>query len=548
MKNGWTIGKKLVVSFLSVAFITAILGVVGYYGINKGAGAIGEIGAVRLPSVQALLVISEAQTAIDSSENALLCRKLDASGRQAQYDRIKGAWQRVEDGLKVYEPLPQTKEEAVLWKDFVPAWEAWKADHQKYIELCKSYDEFCSDPNKSDAIYDSMIERALVINAKTFGAAETLLGKIVEINITVGNETVASSTAQASFLKVTSLVSLTAGVLLAISLGLLISKNINTALRQIVDSLTEGAEQVASASGQVSSASQSLAEGATEQAAGLEETSSSLEEMSAMTKQNADNAQQANGLAAEAKRVAEEGNRAMVKMDDAIKAISKSSDETSKIIKVIDEIAFQTNLLALNAAVEAARAGEAGKGFAVVAEEVRNLAMRSAEAAKNTSALLEGSVKNSQNGVQIATEVGKSLGEIVDKINKTNELVGEIAAASNEQAQGIEQVNKAVSEMDKVVQANAANAEESASASEELSAQAETMNNVVGELVALVGGNTNTAAKTTTTKTTSSKQLKKTDHIFHHIADGKGKSAPAKKQTAERAIPLGDNHFKDFNG
>jgi methyl-accepting chemotaxis protein len=209
--------------------------------------------------------------------------------------------------------------------------------------------------------------------------------------------------------------------------------------------------------------------------------------MSSMTKQNADNAQQANTLASEARKAATTGNDSMGRMNQAIHEIQKSSDETAKIIKVIDEIAFQTNLLALNAAVEAARAGEAGKGFAVVAEEVRNLAMRSAEAAKNTASMIEESVKNSKNGVDIANEVGKVLEEIVQSVGKTTDLVSEIAAASQEQAQGIDQVNTAVSQMDKVTQQNAANAEESASASEELSAQAVSMKEVVSQLVALVG-------------------------------------------------------------
>ncbi|HML75568.1 MAG TPA: methyl-accepting chemotaxis protein, partial [Anaerohalosphaeraceae bacterium] len=182
------------------------------------------------------------------------------------------------------------------------------------------------------------------------------------------------------------------GIVIGVVLALVITRSIVKPINQIIDGLTAGAEQVAAAAGQVSAASQSLAQGATEQAAGLEETSSSLEEMSSMTRQNADNAVQANTLAAEAKKAASNGSEAMTRMDEAIKDIQKSSDETAKIIKVIDEIAFQTNLLALNAAVEAARAGEAGKGFAVVAEEVRNLAMRSAEAAKNTSNLIEQSV------------------------------------------------------------------------------------------------------------------------------------------------------------
>ncbi len=277
-------------------------------------------------------------------------------------------------------------------------------------------------------------------------------------------------------------------LILGVSLAWLITRSITKPINRIVAGLSEGAEQVSSASGQVSAASQSLAEGATEQAAGLEETSSSLEEMSSMTKQNADNAQQANTLAAEARKTADNGTQSMIRMNEAIHDIQKSSDETAKIIKVIDEIAFQTNLLALNAAVEAARAGEAGKGFAVVAEEVRNLAMRSAEAAKNTANMIEESVKNSKNGVDIATEVGKVLEEIAQRVGKATDLVSEIAAASAEQAQGIDQVNTAVAQMDKITQQNAANAEESASASEELNAQAESMKQIVSELVTLVGG------------------------------------------------------------
>ena len=319
--------------------------------------------------------------------------------------------------------------------------------------------------------------------------------------------------------------------------------------KRIIEGITNGSEEVASASGQVSAASQSLAEGATEQAAGLEETSSSLEEMASMTKQNADNAQQANTLASDARKAADTGNESMGKMNTAIQDIQKSSDETAKIIKVIDEIAFQTNLLALNAAVEAARAGEAGKGFAVVAEEVRNLAMRSAEAAKDTSAMIEESVKNANNGVEIATEVSKVLEEIVEGVAKTTDLVGEIAAASQEQSQGIDQVNTAVNQMDKVTQQNAANAEESASASEELSAQAEQMSQIVNELIVLVGGTTS-AIHTKTGKSSGNStvnrqdELSNSDQVFHEIA---GKTETQSK-VAANSIPLeNDSCFNEFN-
>jgi len=283
------------------------------------------------------------------------------------------------------------------------------------------------------------------------------------------------------------MVGLGVALVLGSILAFVITRGITTAITRISSTLASGSQQTSSAAGQVSSSSQSLAQGASEQAAALEETTSALEEMSSMTKKNADTAQQAASLSSEAQKSAAKGNDAMNKMSTAINDIQKSASETAKIIKVIDEIAFQTNLLALNAAVEAARAGEAGKGFAVVAEEVRNLAMRSAEAAKNTAAMIEESVNNAKNGVTIAVEVGKNLEEITTAATKVNSLVGEIAAASKEQAQGIDQVNTAVSQMDKVTQSNAASAEESASAAEELSSQSVQLSEMVGELVALVG-------------------------------------------------------------
>lgn len=282
------------------------------------------------------------------------------------------------------------------------------------------------------------------------------------------------------------------------ALAWLITRSITRPVTRVAAALDGGAEQTASAASQVSGASQSLAQGASEQAAALEETSASLEEMNSMTRKSADTAQQAAALSADAKSSAERGNAAMTRMSAAIGDIERAASETSKIIKVIDEIAFQTNLLALNAAVEAARAGEAGKGFAVVAEEVRNLAMRSAEAAKNTSSLIEGSVASARNGVAIAEEVGRTLGEITESGTKLNALVAEISAATAEQAQGIGQVSKAVTEMDKVTQSNAAGAEESAAAAEELSSQAEQLKACVRDLMALVGGDAAAAAAATT--------------------------------------------------
>lgn len=253
------------------------------------------------------------------------------------------------------------------------------------------------------------------------------------------------------------------------------AKNLDEALSHVAVS----AEQLTSASGQIHGGSTALAQGASEQASSLQEVSSSLQEMAAMTRQNAGNAKEARNLSDAARSSTSKGVASMKRLSDAISKIKASSDETAKIVKTIDEIAFQTNLLALNAAVEAARAGDAGKGFAVVAEEVRSLAMRSAEAAKNTASLIEGSVKNSEGGVTINEEVLVNLQEIDAQVNKVSEMMAEIASASDQQSDGVSQINSAIEQMNQVTQQTAANAEESASAAEELSGQA-------GELHSLV--------------------------------------------------------------
>jgi hypothetical protein len=277
-------------------------------------------------------------------------------------------------------------------------------------------------------------------------------------------------------------------LLVSVGVGVLVARQITLPIMRIVDELTNNSDQVAAAAGQVSSASQQLAEGATEQAASLEETSSALEEMASMTKQNADNSNSANEIASESQKAAFAGNDSMTNMKTAMGQINTSSGEIAKIIKVIEEIAFQTNLLALNAAVEAARAGDAGKGFAVVADEVRNLAQRSAEAAKDTTALIEGAIQRVDNGTKITEEATGALSEIVKYSDNVANLIGEISVASQEQAQGVDQVNIAVAQMDKVTQSNAASAEESASASEELSAQAGLLKEMVVRLSNLVTG------------------------------------------------------------
>jgi methyl-accepting chemotaxis protein len=303
--------------------------------------------------------------------------------------------------------------------------------------------------------------------------------------------------------------------------------NVKVRFQDVIASLSSGSDQVSAASGQIAS-------GSSQQAASLEETSSSLEEISGMTKNNADNANQANTLMQDVNLVVTDANQSMKELTQSMAEISKASEETSKIVKTIDEIAFQTNLLALNAAVEAARAGEAGAGFAVVADEVRNLAMRAADAAKNTSTLIEGTVKKVNEGATLVEKTNEAFKQVTDSSSKVGTLVAEISSASKEQADGISQVTTAVSEMDSVVQQNAAG-------SEELSSQAGELRSQVGIMLEIVEGEKSRGNQTHSIKTISSKPGT-VGKLKNKLLSGK-----TKEVRPDQVIPFDDHDdFKDF--
>jgi len=285
------------------------------------------------------------------------------------------------------------------------------------------------------------------------------------------------------------------GLLVLVVISAVVARSIPRPFAVVIAQLSETARANAASSSLISQSSTTLAEGASEQAASLEETSASLEEISSMAKRNADSARNANELTRQTRAAADAGTSDVEAMNQAMDAIKASSDGIAKIIKTIDEIAFQTNILALNAAVEAARAGEAGAGFAVVAEEVRALAQRSATAAKETADKIDDSVNKSRHGADVCAKVATGLKEIAAKSRQVDELVGEIASASTEQNQGIEQVNLAVSQMDKIVQASAARAEEGASVAQELTSQSTSLEQNVLQLESLVGGRRNRGPK-----------------------------------------------------
>jgi len=486
------LGVKLISGFAVISLIAAIIGIIGITSLRSTSNELNEIGNVNLPSVQQLLTIEAQLNGIKACQRTLMIEALSGDDRKGQYTNVDDARGVYKDAFTKFEGIKKSSELERMWKEFVTTVGEWREANDKFFELSDQYEKASANSSAKNELYTKLYNLGMGEARQKQEASIKSLDEMIAIINTQAESVTRQAISDASRSNTIMAATIICGVLGAILLGIVLALSITRPINRIIEGLSQGAEQVGSASEQVASSSQSLAEGASEQASSLEETSSSLEEMSGTTKQNAENAKQCNVLADVAVAGADKGTSAMEGMTMAMKEIKKSSDETAKIIKVIDEIAFQTNLLALNAAVEAARAGEAGKGFAVVAEEVRNLAMRSAEAAKNTSALIEGSQKNAENGMRSSEEVNNIISEVAVGIKKVSALAGEVTVASEEQAQGIGQVNTAVSQMDEVTQQVASNAEESSSASEELAAQAQQMQEIVGQLNMLVKGKTAT--------------------------------------------------------
>jgi methyl-accepting chemotaxis protein/methyl-accepting chemotaxis protein-1 (serine sensor receptor) len=383
---------------------------------------------------------------------------------------------KIQETLRAYEKTISTARDREIFQEVAPA-------HANVLQVWSKVQQLDNEKRDEEAFeaWKNKLIPAAQVQIKAITA-------LTDFNRAHGDFNADNSTQAASTARWLGWLMMAIAVLSGSLMAFFGVRSVNKVLHRTVSELAEGAEQITSAASQVASSSQSLAQGASQQAASLEETSASSEEITSMTRKNAENSQSAAAMMSEVDQRVTEGNHTLEQMVVSMRDITTSADKISKIIKVIDEIAFQTNILALNAAVEAARAGEAGMGFAVVADEVRNLAQRSAQAAKDTAALIEESISKSSEGSAKLQQVTAVIQAITDSASKVKTLVDEVNLGSQEQARGIDQISKAIAQMDQVTQSTAANAEESASASEEMSAQAEALHNIVLQLRVLVGG------------------------------------------------------------
>lgn len=501
------IGTKLISTFVLVALLAGVVGAVGVVELRSATANFSELFVVYGVAIDD---VSDLNTAYQDNRSTVRDVFIDRGKNRQQYvDKIKANDKAFDETLVKVEKNIQTDKGRVILSTITQSIAKYKPIRDKAVELALANQEdqavelFRGEANPIGSVIQTSIKE--LANLKV----DNGLSKSDELN----------KNANRTIIILISVVAI--AIILAIALGIFISRIISKPIKEIVDvaekiadgnldvavevkskdevgvlasafkrmtdnlnevmtNINTASEQVASGSRQVSASSMALSQGATEQASSIEELTASIEEISSQTNLNAENVKQLNILAESIQDNSAQGNGQMKEMLTAMEEINDSSNSISKIIKVIDEIAFQTNILALNAAVEAARAGQHGKGFAVVAEEVRNLAARSANAAKETTDMIEGSIKKVEGGTRIANQTATALAKIVDGVSKAGALINDIAVASSEQATGIAQITQGIAQVSQVVQTNSATSEESAAASEELSSQAELLREQVG--------------------------------------------------------------------
>ncbi len=521
-----TIGARLAVGFGAMAIIALLIGVLAVFGVHTLSANMENIGGNRVPALLALSQLNRQRMTIRAQTQAVFAHETQAesaAGLHALQEERRKTWPKVDQAWEALLKVPRTSEKGrALQQQLQGEYQAWRTT---YVELDHLIEQLAgaADASQKTALYAEyrqVVGRMVPISdamGKTFDA-------ITENNLVRTNAMIETDRALAARLEIFGITAAAVGVVLAGLLGWLITRSVTAPLhrgseilgvlstgdmsreipaeltarrdevgdlaramrdmtmqlKSMVGQVTEATRQVNSAAAEIAQGSADLAQRTEEQASALEETASSMEELTSTVKQSADHAGQANQLASAARSQAEQGGGVVDQAVSAMSAIHQSSKQIADIIGVIDEIAFQTNLLALNAAVEAARAGEQGRGFAVVAGEVRKLAQRSADAAKEIKGLITDSVAKIADGGKLVEQSGQTLKEIVTAIKKVSDIVAEIDATAREQASGIEQVNKAILQMDQVTQQNAALVEQTAAASHSMGDQANELQNLMG--------------------------------------------------------------------
>jgi len=476
--NSWTISRRILTGGALLISLLLMVGTLWMLSVGK----LERIAAreLRDDKIPGIIYSGEATSfALRGYIRALVAgTSKDPAARDKNIASSHENVAKASESLKKYEDAISSEEDRRNFEDLKVKRAKFAAAREEYFKLIKT--EGVSDTDVAE-FESSRLDPA-------FASYRDQLNAMLKWNQDAAIAATNLMVSESGTAKMLALASMVVSLFVAVALGWFTLRSINAALRRIASTLSDASEQVASAANQVSTSSQTLAQGASEQAASLEETSASLEELNAMTKRNAESAANARLIAADTRSATEAGEGQMKEMIGAMGDIKSASDNIAKIIKTIDEIAFQTNILALNAAVEAARAGEAGAGFAVVAEEVRSLAQRAADAAKETAGKIDDSIGKSTRGVNLSGRVADGLVVVTTKTHQVNDLISEIATASQEQSQGLQQIGTAISQMDSVTQSNSAMSEETAAAAEELSAQSVSLRESVSELLALVGG------------------------------------------------------------